>query len=194
MSMTDRSGRRTVAAALPHWVFGYASLIWRANFPWRQRRRALVRDWSRRFWQGSRDHRGTIRAPGRVATLIATPGARCVGVAYLVDAPVLRQLDQRERDGYQRMALDIRVGDDAVRGITYVAESENPGFLGPAPLADMARQILTASGQSGSNREYLGELAAALEFLDVEDAHVADLWACVEALAATSRAAALGRR
>ena len=194
MPMTDRSGCRAAAAALPHWVFGYGSLIWRANFPWRQRRRALVRDWSRRFWQGSRDHRGTIRAPGRVATLIAAPGACCVGVAYLVDAPVLRQLDHRERDGYQRVALDIRVGADAVRGITYVAESENPGFLGPAPLADMARQILAASGQSGSNREYLGELAAALEFLDVEDAHVADLWACVEALEVASRAAAPGRR
>ncbi len=71
------------------WLFGYGSLIWKADFPFLERRPAHIHGWARRFWQGSHDHRGTPEAPGRVATLVREPGAVCHGMAYRIAPEVL---------------------------------------------------------------------------------------------------------
>jgi len=171
-----------------HWVFGYGSLIWRADFPYRARRPAAVLGWERRFWQGSHDHRGTPDAPGRVVTLIPNAAAECVGAAYQVDEDVFEHLDHREKNGYRRVDVDIRLlapptpspgpeveSGGVVRGTVYIAAEDNPAYLGEAPVDDIAAHILRSAGPSGSNAEYLLELAAALEELRAEDAHVRDL-------------------
>lgn len=160
------------------WVFGYGSLIWRADFPVAERRPAWICGWQRRFWQASTDHRGTPDAPGRVATIIEAPQVRCYGVAYRLDpreqSEVMARLDVREKNGYDRLELPIYFNDDEHSlGITYHATTANPHFLGPAPMPDMARQIAGATGPSGSNTEYLLKLADALDQLGADDDHVA---------------------
>lgn len=161
------------------WLFGYGSLIWRVDFPYRTRCRAAVRGFTRRFWQGSHDHRGTPTAPGRVVTLTPEPGALCVGMAYHIDAATFVPLDHREKNGYVRVRLPIEIdGDEGmseVEGVTYIAETGNEAFLGPANLDQMARHILDSSGPSGSNAEYVLELAQALTALGAKDAHVSAL-------------------
>ena len=163
---------------MQHWVFGYGSLIWRVDFPYHERRRASVRGWSRRFWQGSHDHRGVPDAPGRVVTLVREPLAVCVGASYRVDEAVFKHLDHREKNGYERVSLAMQLvredGSEAevVNGATYIAAPGNPAYLGPADIDDMAAQIARSSGPSGSNREYLFQLAAALNHLGVQDCHV----------------------
>lgn len=177
------------------WVFGYGSLIWRADFPWLERRPAALAGWARRFWQGSHDHRGVAKAPGRVVTLIEAPQARCVGMAYKVRHNVLEDLDYREKNGYERrnvaLTLDApKAGGDApadnagdasaqVQGVVYIAPTGNHAFLGDAPLAQMAWQIRRSAGPSGRNLDYLLELARALRELGAEDAHVFELEAAV---------------
>jgi len=164
------------------WLFGYGSLIWRADFPFATRRRASIDGWSRRFWQGSHDHRGTPEAPGRVVTLTREPGVRCVGVAYRIAHSVFEHLDHREKNGYVRNDVQLQFVDGHASGVTYVADPHNHAFLGDSPLDAIARQILMSRGPSGHNVEYLFELARALRELDVEDTHVFELETRVKSL------------
>ncbi|WP_163559692.1 gamma-glutamylcyclotransferase [Halomonas sp. NO4] len=157
------------------WLFGYGSLIWKADFPYRERRPAYIHGWVRRFWQGSHDHRGTPEAPGRVVTLVHKPGATCHGMAYRIAPEVLEPLDVREKNGYLRevVRLHFDEGDGhSAEGLVYLAGADNAAFLGDAPLDAIAEQIATAHGPSGANRDYLLHLATALKDLGVEDEHV----------------------
>lgn len=155
------------------WLFGYGSLIYKADFPYIERRQARIRDWSRRFWQGSHDHRGTPDAPGRVLTLVPDPGALCAGMAYLITPEVFAHLDHREKNGYLRHATTIEFDDcDRAEGLVYIAARTNAAWLGPASEAEIARHIATSEGPSGPNRDYLTHLAEALRALGEHDAHV----------------------
>lgn len=155
------------------WLFGYGSLIFKADFAYLERRPAAIANWSRRFWQGSHDHRGTEAAPGRVVTLTPEPGAVCPGMAYLITPDVFVHLDHREKNGYLRLTTDIRFEDGtSVEGLVYIATAENAAFLGAASERDIARQIAASSGPSGHNRDYLLALADALRALGKTDAHV----------------------
>jgi len=152
------------------WIFGYGSLVWRPDFPHAEAVPAWSHGQKRRFWQASTDHRGTPARPGRVATLAPEQGARCRGIAYRIRPEsrreVLAYLDHREKNGYLKRTLGVEL-DDGRRGeaITYIADPAGEHFLGPAPLADMARQIRASRGPSGPNAEYVLCLAAALRVL-----------------------------
>ena len=120
-----------------------------------------------------------------MVTLIQDTASFCDGMAYLVDREVVdetfSQLDHREKNGYERHQVDLefhRSGGDA-QGVVYIAPIDNFAYLGPAPLAEMARQIHRSAGPSGRNVEYLLELAQALRELDAEDEHVFELEAAV---------------
>ncbi len=155
------------------WLFGYGSLIYLVDFPYLESKPASIRDWSRRFWQGSHDHRGTEENPGRVVTLIEEPGAVCGGLAFLVEAPVFRQLDEREKNGYLRVATDMTFADGShATGLTYIATPENAAWLGEASELEIARHICRSHGPSGPNDEYLLSLAVALRELDLDDPHI----------------------
>ncbi|GHE20329.1 gamma-glutamylcyclotransferase [Halomonas urumqiensis] len=167
------------------WLFGYGSLIWKADFPYLERRPAHIHGWVRRFWQGSHDHRGTPESPGRVVTLLHEPGATCHGMAYRITPDVLAPLDVREKNGYLREVTRLFFDDTAsdataendkkvesAEGLVYLATSDNAAFLGEAPLDAIAEQIANAHGPSGANRDYLINLACALQELGVDDPHV----------------------
>ena len=159
------------------WVFGYGSLVWRPAFAFSERRTSWIAGFARRFWQGSTDHRGVPGAPGRVVTLVPEEDTRCFGVAYRVPEVevdrVLAGLDHRERGGYERHRLELHFGDGTqVPGLVYIATPANPNYLGPAPLDQIAAQVSRACGPSGSNAEYVRELARSLREMPAEDAHV----------------------
>jgi cation transport regulator ChaC len=168
------------------WIFGYGSLIWRPDFPHRERRAGWVRGWARRFWQGSVDHRGVPEAPGRVATLVPEPGAVCWGMGFRVASEqreaALGALDHRESGGFERLQLPLAFagsGEPGVRALVYVAAPGNPNYLGPAPLPAIAQQVRRARGPSGSNAEYVLRLAGALRRLGVPDPELESLAALV---------------
>ena len=176
------------------WIFAYGSLVFRPSFDFAARVPARLDGWARRFFQGSTDHRGVPRAPGRVVTLVRDATTTCDGVAYGIDgtnaANALAHLDLREQGGYDRHEVELAIergsSHERVTGVAYVAGPSNPEWLGPAPLDDIARQIANARGPSGSNAEYILSLALALRGLGVDDAHVFDVEDRVRALLAAS--------
>ena len=170
------------------WIFGYGSLVWRPDFEFAERHPAYIEGYARRFWQGSTDHRGVPGAPGRVVTLLESPGAVCYGTAYRVEGDaatrVLTKLDLREQGGYTHHRVTVRFVDEARAvedALVYWATADNPNYLGPAPIEDIAAQVARSKGPSGPNPEYVLELARALRAMGADDEHVFDLAAAVRA-------------
>ena len=164
----------------PIWLFGYGSIMWKTGFDYDEAIIAYTSNRGRRFWQGSTDHRGTANKPGRVVTLIDSPNEDCWGTAYKIPATAVEKtltfLDRREVGGYVRETITLKFQNGlTTQGLTYTAKPTNPNFLGDAPLKEIARQIASGHGPSGSNEEYLFELESALDSLQLKDKHVSDI-------------------
>ncbi|KAG2387048.1 hypothetical protein C9374_002083 [Naegleria lovaniensis] len=113
------------------YLFGYGSLIWKADFQFSQKYRGYIQGYKRRFWQISRDHRGNFEFPGRVLTVVTEADYRhqilqygenskvaieekefdakdinLYGMCYLIPRDIALQtfklLDYREKGGYFR--------------------------------------------------------------------------------------------
>ena len=121
-------------------------------------------------------------------TLVPDDDATCWGIAYRVAEPewqaVVRALDDRESGGFERYELEVcfREPDRAsVHALVYVASEGNANFLGPAPIDQMVAQVRRARGKSGSNSDYVEQLAGALRELGAPDEHVFALADAIEA-------------
>ena len=166
------------------WIFAYGSIIFRPSFAYIERRRAFVRGWTRRFWQGSPDHRGVPEAPGRVVTLLPEPAETCGGCAYRIADEaaeiILGELDVREQAGFARRSLALYDGASPAAatfadGITWVAGAQNPHFLGPLPEREIAAVVRERRGPSGTNLDYVVRLLGALRALEIDDPHVEEI-------------------
>jgi cation transport regulator ChaC len=159
-------------------VFGYGSLLFRPGFEYRERRPASAPGFVRSFRQSSPDHRGTPEQPGRVVTLIAQAGASCGGAVYFVSEPsaqLLRDLDHRERAGYERVELEVLVAGRRQQAVTWIARPGNPYDAGELELPQLVELIRLARGPSGANSEYVFLLERALDELGVIDPAVSSL-------------------
>nr|XP_040054928.1 glutathione-specific gamma-glutamylcyclotransferase 1-like isoform X1 [Gasterosteus aculeatus aculeatus] len=183
------------------WIFGYGSLVWKPEFTYKRRTVGFIRGYKRRFWHGDNFHRGgkekyvffhcpSPPQPGRVATLVEDQESCTWGVAYEVTASQIQEslqyLNVREvvLGGYMTETVEFtpkEEGQGALSALVYIATSDNPIYLGPAPDQEIAAQIASCRGNTGHNTEYLVRLA---EFMrrccpDAEDEHLFSIEAAV---------------
>ncbi|KAG2699824.1 hypothetical protein I3843_07G205700 [Carya illinoinensis] len=171
------------------WVFGYGSLVWNPGFEYDEKVIGFIKDYRRVFDLACFDHRGTPECPARTCTLEQKEGAICWGAAYCVrgspesERMAMEYLERREceYDGKDRVNF-YREGDSLQPALTGVIvftstpdKESNKYYLGPAPLEEMARQIATASGPCGNNRDYLFLLEKAMSDIGHEDDMVIEL-------------------
>jgi glutathione-specific gamma-glutamylcyclotransferase len=179
------------------YVFGYGSLIWKADFHYASRSLGYIRGYVRRFWQYSMDHRGTNTYPGMVVTLLPKDShnqyndyhdaeEKVWGMVYRIPAEhaqtVLAHLNYREKNGYRLHQENVYHKNDEIlvqKALLYIATADNEAFHGIAPLETICARIVRAQGPSGKNIEYLLNLVQALKDLIPEgepiDKHLLDL-------------------
>lgn len=177
-------------------IFGYGSIIFKPPPHVISYTPGYIQGFVRRFAQHSEDHRGTPERPGRVVTLVsaehwhslpnadeAPEGDIVWGISYTIDPAhaeeVRAYLDHREKNGYTAIWEPIYGFHDddphtprvlVPEALVYVGLPDNPAFVGPQPLDELAERIFTSEGPSGRNAEYLFRLADAVRTLTPESA------------------------
>uniref|UniRef100_K3YVU4 Uncharacterized protein n=1 Tax=Setaria italica TaxID=4555 RepID=K3YVU4_SETIT len=152
------------------WVFGYGSLIWNPGFDFDDKILGFIKGYKRTFNLACIDHRGTPEHPARTCTLETDEEAICWGIAYCVKG---------DTDKEQKAMQEGDSLKPAVTGVLVFVSTPDPignkYYLGPAPLQDMARQIATANGPTGYNRDYLFSMEKALASIIHEDDSIIEL-------------------
>lgn len=170
------------------WVFGYGSLVWNPGFHFDEKIIGFIKDYRRVFDLACIDHRGTPENPARTCTLEAKKGAVCWGTAYCVkgglekERAAMQYLERRECEYDKKAFVDFYAEGSLHPVLTSVLvfistpdKVANRYYLGPAPINEMARQIATAAGPCGNNREYLFSLEKAMLAIGHEDEYVIKL-------------------
>ncbi|MBO9468162.1 gamma-glutamylcyclotransferase [Tropicibacter sp. R15_0] len=162
------------------WVFGYGSLIWNPGFNYQERSVATLANHHRSFCILSTSARGTPQQTGLGLALTKQPGAQCQGVAFHVSpqdqAPTLAYLREREAGVYLETTLDVSLSDGRiVPAVTFVADTGHTDFVGGLSQEEQAARISKASGQLGSNSDYLFSTVESLNAFGIKDAPMSNL-------------------
>nr|GMD04716.1 gamma-glutamylcyclotransferase 2-1-like [Ipomoea batatas] len=152
------------------WIFGYGSLVWNPGFEYDEKIIGYIKDYRRVFDLACIDHRGTPEHPARTCTLEQSEGAICWGAAFCVrGGPEKEKKAMEEKDSVNPALTGVFVF------MSTPDKVNNKYYLGPAPLEDMAKQIATAFGPCGNNREYIFKMEKALYDIGHEDDYIIEL-------------------
>jgi len=158
------------------WIFGYASLLWRPEFDFREHRPAQVHGWHRALRMASRINRGTPERPGLVFALFA--GGCCHGAVYRIAragaAAELDRLWRREMPTgvYDPRWLACRTAKGTVQALAFTLSRRSPQHTGRLPDAQMLEILRHAGGRYGTTLDYLVQTARALHERGVRDREI----------------------
>ena len=140
------------------WVFGYASLIWRPEFEFIERRAAKVHGWHRALRMWSTIYRGTPECPGLVFGLLS--GGSCQGVVFRIPAReaelAFKDLWQREMPGdvYDPRWLRCNTLQGPVQALAFTLPRSNPSFCGHLSPAQYKQIFNQSCGRYGTTLDY----------------------------------------
>lgn len=141
------------------WIFGYASLIWRPDFEFAERRPARVHGWHRALKMWSRINRGTPECPGLVFGMLS--GGSCQGMVFRIPKSqgrdTLARLWQREMVTavYDPKFLSCHTTHGPVRALAFTLSRKSPSHTGLLSEEQYQRIFSTASGCYGSTLDYV---------------------------------------
>jgi glutathione-specific gamma-glutamylcyclotransferase len=166
------------------WVFAYGSLMWRPNFHYEEKLRAVLEGAHRALCVYSAIHRGVHSAPGLVLGL--DKGGQCEGIAYRVPARLAADtrayLYRRENvtNTYSAAMKPVKLMDGShrtVQALCFLANRRHPQYAGGLPLERQAYLVRRSAGASGANIDYVVNTAEHLRALGVHDSRLEQLMA-----------------
>ena len=155
------------------WVFGYASLIWRPDFDYDERRPARVRGWHRALKMWSRINRGTPERPGLVFALLS--GGSCQGVVFRIAAPAapsaLQALWEREMPSgvYDPRWLPCDTPTGRVRALGFTLSRRSPSYTGTLSVEQYRSIFSGARGRYGTSLDYARQTLDSLRAHGIRD-------------------------
>ena len=155
------------------WVFGYASLIWRPEFDFAERRPARVHGWHRALRMWSHVNRGTEECPGLVFAMLS--GGSCQGMVFRIpqrDAQAaLERLWVREMPTpvYDPRWLPCQTDQGPVQALTFTLSRHSPSHTGALAAHDYQRIFRHANGRYGSTRDYAHDTYHGLRAVGIHD-------------------------
>lgn len=167
------------------WLFGYASLIWRPEFPSDEHRAATVHGWHRSLQMHSRVNRGTPQRPGLVFALLS--GGSCRGMVYRVGRhrardELCRLWDREMPNGvYDPRWLECRTAHGPVRALGFTLSRRSPAWAGALDEEQMLDILRQARGRFGTTLDYLVETARCLRERGIHDRQIERLMRLVRA-------------
>ncbi len=166
------------------WIFGYASLIWRPDFEFTERRDARVHGWHRALKMWSHINRGTPQCPGLVFGMLS--GGSCRGVVFRVvqsqARTVMQTLWQREMPVgvYDPRWLPCQTSQGTVSALAFTLSRHSPSHTGTLDAATYRHIFCHASGRYGSTRDYAHATYEGLHAVGIHDRALARLLALAQ--------------
>ena len=155
--------RRSFLAALPArqdlWVFGYGSLMWNPAIHVTQSEQAKLHGYHRAFCLHLVIGRGTPETPGLMLGL--DRGGSCIGIAHRIQASNVESeteilwLREMIGTGYVPRHVQMTIQGQRQQGLTFVANRTSQRYAGRMAFDDAVARIAQATGDIGSNRDYL---------------------------------------
>eukprot|EP00472_Partenskyella_glossopodia_P007240 CAMPEP_0197527570 /NCGR_PEP_ID=MMETSP1318-20131121/22158_1 /TAXON_ID=552666 /ORGANISM="Partenskyella glossopodia, Strain RCC365" /LENGTH=355 /DNA_ID=CAMNT_0043082293 /DNA_START=17 /DNA_END=1081 /DNA_ORIENTATION=+ len=150
------------------WIFAYGKDMWDPSFEGIvEKRDGWVKGFLRRFYGVSSEKYGSSETPGRVLTMVETPGAFMWGYHYRIAdehrETVLETLAKNAENGaiprYHQMgfAYPSKEGGGIYDGhsLAYVIEPDSASFSELEDPLAIAKEIYNANGSQGANAGYL---------------------------------------
>ncbi|MBS7808111.1 gamma-glutamylcyclotransferase [Variovorax sp. PCZ-1] len=140
------------------WIFGYASLIWRPEFEFTERRAARVHGWHRALEMWSRINRGTPDCPGLVFALLR--GGSCQGVVFRIPAAqaeqALKDLWFREMPTgvYDPRWLRCATAQGDVHALAFTLSQSSPSYCGQLDMQQYRQIFAESCGRYGTTLDY----------------------------------------